>query len=685
MTVAAPSPGASAPPAAPSRARRIAVRAAWVVGILLVALWGIFSWLFHDPFEGTVPALDRCIPSWSGFALRGSAEELLRSQFVRERILGRPDVDRSLADAGAGDGLRRIAEEQERLNERLPGFLGGVDLRADLFGRETVVFGTLGSGPDDPPVAKWAVATRLTRKARLILSPLKHEWARRRVEEGAPIRITRYPLLYEVDLSSVATDPGWNTLWVAKVRDVLIAGNDRTLVQDAAHLAQAGGSSLPDRPDAVASFSSQEAAPLRAFLDLSRLAEDRRTAERPTLGEEIVATGGAGGFLGLLLDPDALSSAAALVRFPAADEASVDVSAVRNAASLPTLPEALSDAATRPAPESLREAALLAPAEGAILAGRLECRPGAVLLALFGTLDAKVREALEKEVRDRSGTDLNTVAREFDDYLEPGLSVVLERLPECDGLSLDRYGGEEFVLPLPGLLLVLRQREASGAASAESFLRRRLEGEWKEAFEGVEGLVGLPEGVRGFRFRPKGLTAEKALVQPLAAFEGDLVLLATNEGTLRRALECRAGKRPALSDDPEFAPAAAAAGEGQACAVANLRGLRAFVRDQRREAASAAPSVAKDWVRERRRVMAAVVAEKMRGSGEISPREVEAETDRRMEEEIRVAREVNFPNEVQAYLRRSEWLAEVRSAGAALSWDASGFRLRLRLRLAGSP
>ena len=404
------------------------------------------------------------------------------------------------------------------------------------------------------------------------------------------------------------------------------------------------------------------------------------------MGEALIAEGGAAGFLALLLDPDALSSAAAVVRFPSPDEADLEIGAVRNDAAMQTLPAALAEAVVRPATESLREAAVLAPAEGAILAGRLECRPGAVLQALFGTLDPEVRDALEKEVRAKRGLDLATAAREFDDYVEAGLSVVVERLPECDALALDRMGAGDdgrFVLPLPGVLLVLRQRASAGEGGAEGFLRRGLAGDWKDAFEGVEDLAGLPEGMRGLRFRPKAITGERDLVRPAAAFEGDLVLIATNEGTLRRALECRAGRRPALSDDPEFAASAEAAGEGQACAVGNVRGLRAFLRDQRREAATAA--IAVDLRKERGRIQSAVVHEVMEGRQELRAKDIEVEVDRRMEEFEKERREVKFPRAVEEYLRRLQALDELRGLAAGLRWDSSGFRLRARLRLAERP
>jgi hypothetical protein len=664
------------------------VRAAWTLGILLAVAWGLLTWLFHNPFEGSVERLDRCIPATVGFAFRGSAEEVLDSAFLRDRVLGRDGVDLWLQEAGYGDGLRRLEEEQASINARLPGFLGGIDLRADFLGRETVVFGDLGTDPEGPPLRNFAVATRLSRKGRLVVAPLKHEWVRRRIEAASPVRITRYPLVYEVDLSGVATDPSVATVWAARVKDVLVAGNDRELVQESAHLAATGGlGSLPTTPYAVDLFSEEDGAPLRAFADVAGISEDRRSAGGATPGEALFALGGPAGLATLFLDPDAISSAAATFRFPSADDALLEVSAVRNDAPLPALPASLAEGTARPAADALREAAVLAPAESAILAARVEGRLEAVLKAWAGTLDADVRKELLRPA-PQGGLDFEGFAREFDAYLERGLSVVVERLPDGDALPLDRFSppeGEPFVLPLPGALVVLRQRPSAGERAAEGFLRRRIEGEWKGSLEGVEEMKDLPEGMRGIRFRPDFLTAEKALVRPAAAFEGDLVLLASNEGTLRRALECRAGKRPALSDDPDFAAALEACGEGQAVAVLGVRGLRAFVRDQRREAASADPSVNKDWVRERKRIMGEVVRGWMDGGQPIRPKDVEAETDRRVEEAMKVAQEDNFAKAIEAHHRRWEWLAEVRGAGAGLAWDTAGFRLRLPVLFAGRP
>jgi hypothetical protein len=84
--------------------------------------------------------------------------------------------------------------------------------------------------------------------------------------------------------------------------------------------------------------------------------------------------------------------------------------------------------------------------------------------------------------------------------------------------------------------------------------------------------------------------------------------------------------------------------------------------------------------------MAEVVREWMdKGQQEISPNAVQEETERRMEEKIREAQVVAFPREVEAYLRRWDWLAEVRTAGAGLSWDSAGFRLGLHALFAARP
>jgi len=666
-----------APP--PSRLRRWGVRAAVALLLLAVTAWGLFTWLFYNPFEGGVERLDRVIPPSVTVALRGSAEELLRSEFVSGRVLGREDVSRELAILGVDEALRGLEENQRRLNEQIPGFLGGFDFRADLLGRETVVFGRPGTGASALEGARVAAATRVTTRARRILSVLKHDWMRRRVEEQTPVRITRFPLLYEIDLSRLDPLPSFATMYAALVRDVLLVGNDRDLVSEAAHLARTGGGgSLPDRPDAGRVFTGESDAPLRAFLDLAALpAQGGGSAPGAALQEQE----GLLGVLGVLLDPDALGTAQGVLRFPGASSALLEVSGVRGASPFSSLPADLADGPSPPAAEALAEAAVLAPAGSAVAAARLEATPGALLRVLYGRASPEVRKAAEDAMRDAK-TGLDEVARELDDYLERGVSVVVERLEECDGIPLDTFGPDpqgRFVLPLPGVLLALRQKASAGEGGAERMFRRLL-GEWRGGLAQFEDLDGLPSGMTGFRFRPKFLTGEKDLVRFAVAFEKDLVLFASHEGLLRRALEARGGKRPALSDFDGFAESCRGAGEGQAAVFVESGALGRMLRDQRREVATR--RVDRDWEEVRRRFFRDVALDSFKGQEAVAQKDIEAEVDRRVEEAQRLQVEAEFPKAVREYLEELEGLKEFRSLSGAFSWDSSGCRLSLLLRAA---
>src|SRR5258706_13037146 len=254
---ARPAPAVSPLVPASPRRRRL-VRAAVAILLLGIVGWGGFTWLFYDPFEGSVERIDRLRPSSVGLALRGSTAEILGSAFVKERLLVRPEAKDLLRAWAVEESLRSIDQQQEMVNARLPSFLRGFDWRSDFFGRETALFGTvLAPSGGGPPVFSGAVATRLSRRARMAASLLKHDFARRRVEAEGGVKGVRYPLYYEIDLSAVATVPEWATAWAALEKDVLIVGNDRAVVLEAAHLAATGGSgSLPDRPDAGTAFSS---------------------------------------------------------------------------------------------------------------------------------------------------------------------------------------------------------------------------------------------------------------------------------------------------------------------------------------------------------------------------------------------------------------------------------------------
>jgi hypothetical protein len=654
--------------------------------LLGVVAWGAFTWMFYDPFEGRLDGLDRLIPPSAEVAVRGDLAGLLGAPLVKQRILSRTEVADLLRAARIDENLRAFDEGQERLNARLPSFVGGFDWRKDLLGGEIAAFGSLAAGEGEAVVERGVVATRLSRKARMGLSLFKHGWMRDRAAAEGRVAIKRYPLLYEIDASAVSPEPRWAVFWAALVKDVLIVGNDRELVTASAHLAAAGGGgSLSTGAAQGTSFASERSAPLRAWLDLARWGEASAAAGRPTLGDRAAALEGLPGFAGMLLDPDLLSTAQAVVRFPGPTEAELEITGVRGQGGLAGVPDALAQGRTRSGAEALKEAAALAPFGSAVAAVRIEARAGALLQGAYGRLDATVREEGEKMLHE-AATSMEDVGRELDDYLEPGASIVVERLPECDHLALDQFGAGpngEFVLPLPGLLFALRQKGSAGDGAAERWLRRWIEKQ-RDRFETYEDLKDLPAGMRGFRFRPKFLTGEKELVRPAAAFEGDLVLLASNEGTLRRALEARAGKtaagapRPSLADFETFEADAARCGEGQGFAFVEWGAALKMLKDDRREWATR--RVDKDWVKERKRTFQEVLDDGAKAGQVIVQKEFEAEVDRRMEEKAMFQREVEFPRAVEEYVRGLKALEDVRAIAAGLSWESAGVRLGLVLR-----
>ena len=239
-------------------------------------------------------------------------------------------------------------------------------------------------------------------------------------------------------------------------------------------------------------------------------------------------------------------------------------------------------------------------------------------------------------------------------------------------MGADKNG--KYVLPLPGVLLVLRQKAAAGEGTAEAFFRRWLN-DSRDMLQTFEDLQGLPAGMKGFRFRPKFLTGDKDLWRPAAAFEGDLVLLSLNEGTLRRALEARAGGRPALTDFEGFATAVERCGEGQVAVFVEMGAALKLRRDEQREWATRHVEI--DWVKERSRIQASVHGDLAEAGKPVSMKELDEEVDRRMTERERVQKEVDFPRAREEFLRSVKAFEDLRSVAAGVAWDSAGFRANL--------
>jgi hypothetical protein len=692
---APPRAAAAAPRPEPSRARRWIPRILAAFVLLAAAAWGVFTLLFHDPFEGDVPDLARIVPASAPLAIRFSTEDLLAAPFVRRRVLERPEVRSAFSAAGVDEALRRLASEEEALNVGLPGFLKGVSLRADFLSRETVVFGR--PDADAPGRSSVVVATRLSPRGKLLASAFKHARVRRQVEEQSGVRIQRYPLVYEIDATALAPDPAEAIPWYAAlVRDVLIVGNHRDLVTESARLGvTGGGGSLPDRADAAGALDALPGVPFSLFADLGVLAppppppltgagggdpDDEAPPPPPTLGERLRAAGGLASLLGLAADPDAFAALRVRLRFPGAEVFGLEARGVRGDESLKGFPATLAATPSFVGAAALAEAARLAPEGSAFVVARVGVGAGDALKVLFGRMGPDLRGPAEEGLR-RNGSSLDIVAAEMDAVLEPGFSLVLERMAECDALALDTYGAVDgkFVLAVPGVLVAFRQRPGSPDGAAERVLRRLPQ--WAE-LETYEDLKDLDPGMTGFLAVPKFLTGDLDLVRPCFAFHGDVVLAASHPGVLRRALEARAGRgRRSVGDAADWDVAAEGTGEGQIAAVVEGGALRAYLRDQRREVATRRSS--RDWIDVRRQVHTRVVLSFVNKKEELLQSEIEKLVNDEVTRLQERSRTFDFEEEKGKYEREIEAWQAAKWLSLGLSWDDAGLDARLEGRAGG--
>ncbi|MHC4925276.1 MAG: hypothetical protein ACYTG4_14565, partial [Planctomycetota bacterium] len=468
-----------------------------------------------------------------------------------------------------------------------------------------------------------------------------------------------------------------STFHAALIKDVLIVGNDLDLVSASARLAKGTeAGALPDRADASEIFAAEDS-PLRLFVDVETAAVDMEESEGTTPGEWLRSHDGMTGLLGFLIDPDLLATAGVKITFPEDEHCRLDVQGVRSDGSYSEAAAAMVDFVPRSGGEALAEAAALAPAGSAVLAARVELPAGTMVRLLYGRASAEIRKAVDEGLVE-ARTSIDDIARDADDLLLPGVSLVLERLPDCDSIALDTYGADaegKFILPLPGVLMALRLRDDVSTEQAESFLRRIKDWVPLRTFA---DLRDLPPGTTGFRAEPKFLTQDKTLVKPAAAFSGDLVLLASNEGTLRRALAARDGEQANFNDMEAFWAGAGLPGEGQLHVLVDGEALLRMLRDDRREVATERVNI--NWKTERSRIHRDVVLEVMKNRQVIVQREIVKIVDRRVEQRRQVQRDVEFPEAVSEYLDELRRWEVLRSVGVALAWDDAGARVGVVLR-----
>ncbi|MFM8978970.1 MAG: hypothetical protein ACKOSS_00675 [Planctomycetia bacterium] len=264
-----------------------------LAAVLVLALLGVaaFTWLCHWPLEGRQGSVEALVPASAQFLVRGSWDEVAATGWLQRNLREAPLVPPlgRLVEERVLPLLDRVQAEEARINAQLPlGFLH-VSLHDDLLPGEVVAAGRWCRDARLPSPPSWREAMVLLRvswKVRAALAALEHGFVREQVkaQSGVSITPTDEPGVLKVLLPGVRVSDvrarstcgdGFvmtpeDTVYLARVRDVLVAGNSLPLVAQAAALGRSGatGEAFAERPGF--SLEAPEGS-LRAAIDLQDL------------------------------------------------------------------------------------------------------------------------------------------------------------------------------------------------------------------------------------------------------------------------------------------------------------------------------------------------------------------------------------------------------------------------------
>ena len=204
---------------------------------VVLALLAVAAFLYN-PFEGTLADMRDIVPRDVDYFVRKTDLAQDFAEFPEPRFW------ESLAGSGgyrqmrngpalrsierAGIDERTIEQLRDGLRQLRDGTGGFLDLLRDGIGREVVVAGKL-----EPPRlenAQWLVCTRVTWRAKLALGLARYGFVQERVRQRGTVLRSEGGLL-------IAEPAGGKPVYVARSRDCVMVGNERTLVERSLALA----------------------------------------------------------------------------------------------------------------------------------------------------------------------------------------------------------------------------------------------------------------------------------------------------------------------------------------------------------------------------------------------------------------------------------------------------------------
>lgn len=542
-----------------------------LVAGLVVALLGVaaFTWLCHWPLEGRQESVEALVPASAEFLVRGSWEELAATGWLQKNLRDTPVVPAlgTLVQQQLLPLLGRVEAEEARINEQVPLGVVHVGLREDLLPGEVVAAGRWCRDARLPSPPSWREAMVLVRvswKVRAALAALGHGFVREQVkaQSGVAITPTDEPGVLKVLLPGVRVSdvrsrstcgdgfvmPPEDTVYLARVRDVLVAGNSLPLVAQAAQLGRSGasGESFADRPGF--SLEAPEGS-VRAAVDLQNL--------RPYL-ERLLEAGGHGTrlfryFLGIealdrmnghldLSSPDLLAGRASIRLAPRGLGEAVQENyrrpglGLRDDGPAGWLPAADTFAVVHLRTDAMHlmnavHDGILTPEQRRLWSDNMRES------AMYTTMDAFLRDVAER-LGDAFTLALGRLSRLYDEARYPAFEANDDKQRPADAE--------------PALAVLVTLRKGASAEEVDRFLAERVH------------LMGFSKDLeratyKGFtytrlRFARGQDLAELQLYRPAYILVQDKLLLASHEDYFLRVLDTFAEPKasPPLSADPTY-------------------------------------------------------------------------------------------------------------------------------------
>ncbi len=538
---------------------------ALVLGVLGVAA---FTWLCYWPLEGAQERVEDLVPGSAEFLVRTTWAELEETGFLQKNLRDDPLAPpvKALFQDHIRPLLEQITAQEAQINAQIPLGLVEVSLTDDLVPGEIVAAGRWcrDLGPPNPP--SWRevlVLLRVSWKVRAAVAALDRGFIRDQVrsQSGLDITPSDEPGVLKVVLPGVRVSdprsrslcgdgfqiPPENVVYLARVRDVVLAGNSLNLISRAVDLGRSGAGGEP--------FSSRpgfhlDAPPgsLTAAMDLSTL--------QPYLTKLLDWGGNRSRLFKYFMGIEALDRMNGYLAL-----GSPDLLAGRSTIRLNTrgLSDSVQENYAREPLDLRGGLAAFLPAGDTFALTQLRADPMHLLNALHdGVLSPAERRLWADNLRE-SGLypTLDAFLRDIARHLGDSFAIAAGRLSTLyDAARYPTFdSNDDKERPYnaePALAVLVTLRQGAKASEVDEFLAQRVHllGFSKE----IEPVTYKGFTYRRLKFERGQELAELQLYRPAYLLVQDKLVLASHEDYFRRILDTFAEPEahPPLSNDPTF-------------------------------------------------------------------------------------------------------------------------------------